>query len=127
MKILIFTLSLLLIACNQQKKHPLWNKWQILKIRDDRSQLNSIADFTYNYDPAIDTTKVYLNFITDSLYTLTNLFDNGTDTNSYIMKGDTLITNMNSKDYLVFENGKNDSAILFNKDEQIVIMLLKLK
>jgi hypothetical protein len=45
------------------------------------------------------------------MYSITNLFDNETDTNSYIIKGDTLITNMNAKDYLVFKNGEKDSAI----------------
>ena len=101
-------------------------KWQILQIRDDKSQMNTIADFSYQYNPAVDTTKVYLHFFSDSLYSITNLFDYETDTNSYIIKGDTLLTNMNPKDYLIFSEGKNDSATLFNLDEQIIISLLKM-
>jgi hypothetical protein len=105
MKLLILTVLIILYACNQQKTHPLISKWQILQIRDDKSQENSVADFSYNYDPAVDTSKVYLNFFSDSLYSITNLFDYETDTNSYIMMGDTLFTNMNPKDYLIFKKG----------------------
>lgn len=126
MKFLLLMLSFLLFACNQQKKHPLINKWQIVQIRDDKSQVNSISDFSYNFDPAADTTKVYLHFFSDSLYSITNLFDYETDTNSYIIKEDTLFTNMNPKDYLIFKNGEKDSAILFNLEEQIIISLLKI-
>ncbi|MBA2329903.1 MAG: hypothetical protein M3413_12035 [Bacteroidota bacterium] len=125
MKLLILTVLVFLFACNQQQKHPLINKWQILQIRDDKSQESSIADFSYNYDPAVDTTKVYLYFFSDSLYSITNLFDYESDTNSYNIKGDTLFTNMNPKDYLIFKKGEKDSAILFNLEEQIIISILK--
>jgi hypothetical protein len=127
MKLLILTALVFLFACNQQKKHPLIDKWQILQIKDDKSQKSSVADFSYNYDPFIDTSKVYLNFFSDSLYSITNLFDYETDTNSYVMVGDTLFTNMNPKDYLIFKKGNKDSAILFNLEEQIMISLLKYK
>lgn len=127
MKLLILIALVFLIACNQQKNHPLVSKWQVLNIRDDKSTLNSIADFSYNYEPSVDTTKVYLNFFSDSLYSITNLFDRETDTNSYVIRGDTLFTNMNPKDYLVFKMGEKDSAILFNLEEQILISIIKSK
>jgi hypothetical protein len=126
MKLLILTVLIILYACNQQKTHPLISKWQILQIRDDKSQESSVADFSYNYDPAVDTSKVYLHFFSDSLYSITNLFDYETDTNSYIMMGDTLFTNMNPKDYLIFKKGDKDSAILFNLEEQIIISIIKM-
>jgi hypothetical protein len=127
MKLLLLISIVLFVACNKQKDHPLKNQWQILQIRDEKSQTGSIADFSYNYNPTADTTKVYLRFLSDSMYSITNLFDYTSDTNSYILKGDTLFTNMNPKDYLIFEQGNKDSALLFNLEEQIFVSLLKLK
>lgn len=126
MRLIKIALLIMLAGClTTTGSKKLDGKWQIVNIQDTKAPQTNLFDFNYQYNPAEDTTRVYLEFLNDSIYTVSYLFSEGIDTNHYFWNGDTLITNREPRDYLVLGPRSGDTAILFNKAEKISFTLVQ--
>ncbi len=125
MKPILCIALLCLFSCAEKKKEAIKGKWQIISIQDNKSKTEDELDFNYAYDPATDTTKAYITFLNDTAYILTNLFQDGNDTNYYQWKKDTLFTNREPEDYLVKGPQNNDTTVLYNQIQQLTFTLIK--
>jgi hypothetical protein len=124
--VVICTVLLAFISCDtESKKNPLKGKWQIIHIQDDNVSKEDLFDLNYKFDPAKDTTKAHLNFINDSTYVISNLISDEDETNYYEWKGDTLFTNREREGYLIKGPENKDTMVLYNREEELSLTLVK--
>ena len=123
----IIIILFIIAGCNQKPPATLTHgKWHIVKVEDDKPT-TGLLSFDYVYNPAADSTKSYIEFLDGNEYVVANLYDAGYDTNTYQVRGDTMYTNKDPRDYLVILQGTNDTFRLYNREQMVTLTLVKMK